>query len=248
MLLVRAGRRAGGDALPEADEECPEGEGEPSRPLLRDGAAPVPPAGERGGEVRVLLPDGDGEPLPGGGVAQRHVEQGDPEDGDGPRLGGVPATAVVAGEGVHGAEEVGAVRRRPPELLVVRTEPVGDEGGHEAAPAAEQRGDGAGGQSGPLGALVQPGPVAVPGDELALLRRRPLRRHLPLVAAHDGGWALAAAAGALVARRGGGAGGEPWVGYQAVAPLAFAALLAAGPATAGVTAGSAAPSRPGGRS
>ncbi|MFF2774502.1 hypothetical protein ACFVU3_06305 [Streptomyces sp. NPDC058052] len=84
--------------------------------------------------------------------------------------------------------------------------------------------------------------------ELALLRRRPLRRHLPLMAAYDGGWALAAAAGALVAWRGGGSGGELWVGYQAVAPLAFAALLAAGPAAAGVTAGSAAPSRPGSRS
>ncbi|MFI8419023.1 hypothetical protein [Streptomyces sp. NPDC085479] len=84
--------------------------------------------------------------------------------------------------------------------------------------------------------------------ELALRNRRPVRRYLPLMAAYDTGWALATAAGALVAWRGGGAGGEIWVGYQALAPLAFAALLAAGPAAAGVTAGSGAPSRPGWRS
>ncbi|MFJ3136581.1 hypothetical protein ACIRG8_17640 [Streptomyces sp. NPDC102359] len=43
--------------------------------------------------------------------------------------------------------------------------------------------------------------------------------------AYDSGWALTALAGLLVAGQGGTAGGEVWIGYQAAASLAFAALL-----------------------
>ncbi|MBZ4322931.1 hypothetical protein JNW98_26755 [Streptomyces sp. SCA2-4] len=68
------------------------------------------------------------------------------------------------------------------------------------------------------------------GIEIAYVRRRPLPAFLRLMITYDGGWALATLAGLLVAWRGGTAGGEVWLGYQVVAPLAFAALLAsAGP-------------------
>ncbi|MBC2878995.1 hypothetical protein H7K43_28785 [Streptomyces sp. TYQ1024] len=64
------------------------------------------------------------------------------------------------------------------------------------------------------------------GAELAYVRRRPLPGYLRLMIAYDGGWALATLAALLVAWRGGTAGGEIWLGYQAAAPLVFAALLA----------------------
>ncbi|MEU8542067.1 hypothetical protein AB0C52_19105 [Streptomyces sp. NPDC048717] len=65
--------------------------------------------------------------------------------------------------------------------------------------------------------------------ELGWLRRRSVSAYRPLMIAYDGGWALATLAGLLVAWRGGTAGGEVWIGYQAVAPLVFAALLVAAP-------------------
>ncbi|MEU7019206.1 hypothetical protein ABZ990_00920 [Streptomyces sp. NPDC046203] len=65
--------------------------------------------------------------------------------------------------------------------------------------------------------------------ELGWLRRRSASAYRPLMIAYDGGWALAALAGLLVAWRGGTAGGEVWIGYQTVAPLVFAALLVAAP-------------------
>lgn len=45
--------------------------------------------------------------------------------------------------------------------------------------------------------------------------------------AYDSGWVLAALVGLLMARQGSSAGGEVWIGYQTVAPVAFAALLVA---------------------
>ncbi|MGW8791093.1 hypothetical protein ACWGND_11325 [Streptomyces althioticus] len=63
------------------------------------------------------------------------------------------------------------------------------------------------------------------GIEMRLARKRPLRTYLRLMVAYDTGWVLTALAGYLVARQGGTAGGEVWVGYQTAAPLVFAALL-----------------------
>ncbi|MFJ4778139.1 hypothetical protein [Streptomyces sp. NPDC088762] len=65
------------------------------------------------------------------------------------------------------------------------------------------------------------------GIELRYVRSRPIRTHLRLMIAYDSGWVLTALAGALMAWLGGSAGGEVWIGYQAAAPLAFAALLMA---------------------
>ncbi|MET9824312.1 hypothetical protein ABZ038_22335 [Streptomyces sp. NPDC006349] len=71
------------------------------------------------------------------------------------------------------------------------------------------------------------------GIELGYTRSRSMRTYKRLMIAYDGGWALAAVTGLLMAWQGSGAGGEVWVGYQAVAPLALAALLvAAAPAQA----------------
>ncbi|MFI1721377.1 hypothetical protein [Streptomyces sp. NPDC020489] len=69
------------------------------------------------------------------------------------------------------------------------------------------------------------------GIEIRYVRRRPLPTYRRLMVAYDGGWVLAMLAGLLVAWQGGTAGGEVWIGYQAVAPLALAAMLmAAAPA------------------
>ncbi|MER7909015.1 hypothetical protein [Streptomyces sp. NPDC096068] len=81
----------------------------------------------------------------------------------------------------------------------------------------------------PLWLLVVSGAavLACGGAELAYARVRPARTHVRLMVGYDAGWALATLAGLLVAARGGTAGGEVWIGYQAVASLLFAALLAA---------------------
>lgn len=65
------------------------------------------------------------------------------------------------------------------------------------------------------------------GVEIGYVRRRSTRTSTLLMAAYDGGWTVAAIVGLVIAWRGGDMGGEVWVGYQVVAPLAFAALLIA---------------------
>ncbi|MEU9713984.1 hypothetical protein [Streptomyces sp. NPDC047976] len=74
------------------------------------------------------------------------------------------------------------------------------------------------------------------GAGMGYVRSRSMRTYTRLMVAYDGGWVVAALAGLVMAWQGSGAGGEVWMGYQAVAPLAFAALLAAAapaPARAG---------------
>ncbi|WP_018653919.1 hypothetical protein [Actinomadura flavalba] len=61
--------------------------------------------------------------------------------------------------------------------------------------------------------------------EIGCVRRRSARTYLRFLAAYDSGWVLATLVAALIARRGGDAGGDLWIGYQTAAPLAFAALL-----------------------
>ncbi|MEU4985561.1 hypothetical protein [Streptomyces sp. NPDC021969] len=65
------------------------------------------------------------------------------------------------------------------------------------------------------------------GIEIRYVRRRMVRTYMRLMVAYDSGWVLATFAGVLMARRGGSAGGEVWVGYQTAAPLVLAALLVA---------------------
>lgn len=69
------------------------------------------------------------------------------------------------------------------------------------------------------------------GAELKYVRSRSMDTYLRLMVAYDSGWALVTLIGLLIAWQGGSAGGEVWIGYQAVAPIAFAGfLLAAAPA------------------
>ncbi|MFJ9673305.1 hypothetical protein ACIRP5_21260 [Streptomyces sp. NPDC101221] len=71
------------------------------------------------------------------------------------------------------------------------------------------------------------------GVGIACTRSRSQRTYVRLMVAYDSGWVLATLTGLLLAWRGGTAGGEVWVGYQAAASVAFAALLiAAAPAQA----------------
>lgn len=65
------------------------------------------------------------------------------------------------------------------------------------------------------------------GAEIGYVRRRSTRISTLLMAAYDDDWTVAAIVGLVMAWRGGDMGGEVWVGYQVVAPLAFAALLIA---------------------
>ncbi|MFF0390408.1 hypothetical protein ACFYS8_17200 [Kitasatospora sp. NPDC004615] len=62
--------------------------------------------------------------------------------------------------------------------------------------------------------------------EIRFVRRRPARTCTRLMIGYDAGWVLTAAAGLLLAHGGSSAGGEVWIGYQALAPLVFAAVLA----------------------
>jgi hypothetical protein len=69
------------------------------------------------------------------------------------------------------------------------------------------------------------------GAELKYVRSRSMDTYLRLMVAYDSGWALVTLVGLLIAWQGGSAGGEVWIGYQAVAPIAFVGcLLAAAPA------------------
>lgn len=63
------------------------------------------------------------------------------------------------------------------------------------------------------------------GIEIRYVRSRPMSTYVRLMVAYDGGWALATLAGLLMAWRGSSAGGEVWIGYQTVAPIALGALL-----------------------
>lgn len=65
------------------------------------------------------------------------------------------------------------------------------------------------------------------GVGIGCTRSRSQRTYVRLMVAYDSGWALATLTGLLLAWRGGTAGGEVWMGYQAAAPVAFAALLIA---------------------
>ncbi|MFD0352185.1 hypothetical protein ACFVHW_00350 [Streptomyces sp. NPDC127110] len=69
------------------------------------------------------------------------------------------------------------------------------------------------------------------GVEIGYVRSRSMRTYTRLMVAYDIGWVVAALAGLVLAWQGSGAGGEVWMGYQTVAPLALAAMLfAAAPA------------------
>ncbi|MET8983444.1 hypothetical protein ABZX85_48590 [Streptomyces sp. NPDC004539] len=69
------------------------------------------------------------------------------------------------------------------------------------------------------------------GIEIGYTRSRSMRTYTQLMIAYDSGWVLTALTGLLMARQGSTTGGEVWMGYQAAAPIAFAALLiAAAPA------------------
>ncbi|MFJ4651668.1 hypothetical protein ACIP5Y_10400 [Nocardia sp. NPDC088792] len=65
------------------------------------------------------------------------------------------------------------------------------------------------------------------GTEIRYVHSRPASTYTRLMVTYDIGWALAALAGLLMARQGSSGGGEVWIGYQTVAPLAFATLLTA---------------------
>ncbi|MFE6306328.1 hypothetical protein [Nocardiopsis sp. NPDC057823] len=67
------------------------------------------------------------------------------------------------------------------------------------------------------------------GIEIACARTRPMPALLKLMACYDGGWVLTALTGLLITHQGATLGGEVWIGYQTVAPLVLAALLAPNP-------------------
>ncbi|MFC7918700.1 hypothetical protein [Streptomyces cinereoruber] len=131
-----------------------------------------------------------------------------------------------------------AVRERPRRLrpvLLVRV--LREAEGHALAEADEQGPERDREAPGPL-RPDRAAPVGPPGEqgdqallacggaELGYARVRPARTYVRLMVGYDTAWALATLVGVLVAARGGTAGGEVWIGYQAVAPLLFAALLA----------------------
>ncbi|MFD7887337.1 hypothetical protein ACFV3O_02360, partial [Streptomyces albidoflavus] len=70
--------------------------------------------------------------------------------------------------------------------------------------------------------------LLIGGVELAYTGSGSMRLYTRLMIGYDSGWVLAALAGLLVAWRGGGAGGEVWMGYQVAAQAAFAGVLIAG--------------------
>lgn len=65
------------------------------------------------------------------------------------------------------------------------------------------------------------------GSELAYLRSRPMSTYMRLMIGYDSGWSIVTAAALLLAWQGHRTAGELWIGYQTIAPLAFAALLIA---------------------
>ncbi|MFB8003664.1 hypothetical protein [Nocardia sp. NPDC056000] len=79
----------------------------------------------------------------------------------------------------------------------------------------------------PVWLLIVAGVALMSGGavEIRYVSKRPARVFTPLMVAYDSGWALTAIAGLVLAWQGSSAGGEIWVGYQVIAPIAFAALL-----------------------
>ncbi|MGW5517880.1 hypothetical protein [Nocardia africana] len=70
------------------------------------------------------------------------------------------------------------------------------------------------------------------GSEFAYLRSRPMGTYMRLMIGYDTGWAITTGVAALLAWQGHRTAGELWIGYQTLAPLAFAVLLIAGRDTA----------------
>jgi hypothetical protein len=67
------------------------------------------------------------------------------------------------------------------------------------------------------------------GIEIGYVPSRPVRTYTRLMVTYDTGWVLATIAGLLLAWQGSNAAGEVWIGYQAVGPIALAALLVVAP-------------------
>ncbi|WP_051025458.1 MULTISPECIES: hypothetical protein [Nocardia] len=65
------------------------------------------------------------------------------------------------------------------------------------------------------------------GGELAYLRNRPVSTYMRLMIGYDSGWSIVTVVALLLAWQGNRTAGELWIGYQTIAPLAFAALLIA---------------------
>jgi hypothetical protein len=151
----------------------------------------VDAAGEQGGEPRLVLLDGCGQPGMQIGVAQRLLLQADLERQVPQRVGVLDDAAVVPGHGADGVQQVQLSRDGELDPVVVWADVVGDQRGQQAVLATEQRVHRAGRQAGLLGDLVQPGPMAVPGDDpsrgveqgaaIALLRLRPCHSHNQII-------------------------------------------------------------------
>jgi hypothetical protein len=67
--------------------------------------------------------------------------------------------------------------------------------------------------------------VVAGGVEIKFVNLRARTTYLRLMVAYDVGWVLAAVAGSLVAWQGSTSGGEVWIWYQVIAPVAFVVLL-----------------------
>jgi len=65
------------------------------------------------------------------------------------------------------------------------------------------------------------------GSEIAYLRNRPLSTYVRLMIGYDSGWSIVTVVALLLAWQGNRTAGELWIGYQTIAPLAFALLIAA---------------------
>jgi hypothetical protein len=67
--------------------------------------------------------------------------------------------------------------------------------------------------------------VVAGGVEIRFVNLRARTTYLRLMVAYDVGWVLTAVAGSLMAWQGSTAGGEVWIWYQVLAPVAFVVLL-----------------------
>lgn len=66
------------------------------------------------------------------------------------------------------------------------------------------------------------------GSEFAYLRSRSTSTYTRLMIGYDTGWAITTGVAVLLAWQGHRTAGELWIGYQTLAPVAFAVLLIAG--------------------